>query len=59
MATIQRAAYWTDGLSDICLTTYEEQYLSDELLIARAEEVAQEIGLDIGEGSILIDAYAF
>ena len=48
MATIQRAAYWTDGQSDVCLTTAEEQHISDEKLIARAHEVAEEIGLESG-----------
>ena len=59
MATIQRAAYWTDGQSDVCLTTAEEQHLSDEKLIARAHEVAEEIGLEIGDGEILIGSYDF
>lgn len=57
MNTIQRAAYWTDGKSDVCLTTAEEQGLSDEALIARAYEVAEEIGLEIGDGKILIGQY--
>ena len=57
--TIPRAAYWTDGQSDVCLTTEDEMHLGDAELIERAEAAAMEIGLEIGDGQILIGEYSF
>lgn len=57
--TLPRAAYWTDGQSDVCLAQEEDMPLSDEALIERAKAVAIEIGLDVGHGDILIGEYKF
>ncbi len=55
--TTFRAAYWTDGQSDVLLAVDGPQYLEDELLMADARAEAEKIGLVMGEGRIIIGEY--
>jgi hypothetical protein len=57
MTTTFRAAYWTDGQSDVLLTTEEDAALSDADLLAKAHAEADELGLQIGDGEIVIGDY--
>jgi len=53
--TTYRAAYWTDGKgAEVVLTLPEHAGLSDEELIAEAKRYAEEIGLDLSYGEIVI-----
>ena len=53
--TTYRAAYWTDGKgAEVVLTLPEHSALSDEELIAEARRYAEEIGLDLSYGEIVI-----
>jgi len=54
MATY-RAAYWTDGKdAEVVLTLPEHAHLSDEELIAEARRYAEEVGLDLSYGTIVV-----
>jgi hypothetical protein len=59
MTTTFRAAYFiaADGQSDVLLTDETMAALSDEDLIAEAKALADQIGLDVGEGRIEVGAY--
>ena len=52
--TTYRAAYWTDGQSEVRLTDEEMSHLSDDALMAAAVQEAESTGLEMGEGEILI-----
>lgn len=50
-----RAAYWTDGKgAEVVLTLPEHAQLSDAELIAEARRYAEEVGLDLSYGEIVI-----
>ena len=49
-----RAAYWTDGHDDVCLTTEDDQHLPDDELIASALLEAAVQGLVVADGKIVI-----
>lgn len=56
---IYRAAYWTDGKgTEILLTLPEHSDMSDEELIAEARRYAEEQGLDLSYGEIVIGEWA-
>lgn len=57
--TTYRAAYWIaeDSQADVVLTGEEHQHLSDDELMALAIREAAEIGLEIGDGEIVIGDY--
>lgn len=57
--TTFRAAYFVaaDGQSDVLLTDETMASLSDDALIAAAHALADQVGLDIGEGRIEVGAY--
>lgn len=54
-----RAAYWiaADSQADVLLTSEEQKHLPDELLMAVAQSTAIDIGLEVGEGRIVIGEY--
>ncbi|NHZ93103.1 hypothetical protein F2P45_29440 [Massilia sp. CCM 8733] len=52
-----RAAYWTDGQSDVCLTTEEHSELPEHELLMEAARQARDSGLVIGAGQIMIGDY--
>lgn len=53
--TTYRAAYWTDEKgAEVVLTLPEHAHLSNEKLIAEAQRYAEEIGLDLSCGEIVI-----
>lgn len=52
-----RAAYWTDGQSDVQLTQWWQRGFSDEQMMRAAESFADEIGLTVGDGKIVIGVY--
>jgi len=54
-----RAAYWTNGKgAEVVLTLPEHAHLSDEELIAEATRYAEEVGLDLSYGEIVIGEWA-
>ena len=58
MATY-RAAYWTDGKgAEVVLTLPEHAHMSDEELLAEAQRYAEEQGLDLSYGEIVIGEWA-
>lgn len=52
-----RAAYWTNGQSDVCLTTPEQAHLTDDELLQAANAEAAQIGLEIGNGRIVVGEF--
>ena len=53
--TTYRAAYWTDGKgAEVVLTLPGHVHLSDDDLLAEARRYAEEVGLDLSYGEILI-----
>jgi len=57
--TMYRAAYWTDGRgAEIVLTLPEHAHLSDEDLLAEARRYAEEVGLELSYGEIVIGEWA-
>ena len=59
--TTYRAAFWTslsDSMAGVVLTTPEESHLSDAELIDIAKKAADEIGMDISFGEILVGDYS-
>lgn len=52
-----RAAYWTNGSNDVLLTTEDMAGMLDSELLAEASRVAEETGLEVGEGRIVIGEY--
>ena len=52
-----RAAYWTDGQSDVVLTSEGESHLPDADLMAIAQAELAEQGGEMGDGEILIGNY--
>lgn len=52
-----RAAYWTDGQSDACLTSEEHSELPKHELLFEAIRQARDIGLEISEVRIMIGDY--
>lgn len=57
MNTTFRAAYWTDGQNDVLLTTEEMAAMSESELLAEAARVAEETGLEVGDGKIVVGDY--
>lgn len=56
---VYRAAYWTDGRgAEIVLTLPEHEHMSDEELIAEARRYAEEQGLDLSYGTIVVGEWA-
>lgn len=53
--TTYRAAYWTDEQgAEVVLTLPEHAHMNDEDLLAEAQRYAEEIGLDMSYGEIVI-----
>ena len=59
MSTTYRAAYWisADKQAEVRLTEESQAALPDADLIAAAVKTAEEVGLEIGDGSIEIGAW--
>lgn len=55
--TTYRAAYWTDGNSDVVLTSEDQAHLSDAELIEIAKAEFAEQGGEMGDGEILVGDY--
>ena len=56
---VYRAAYWTDGKgAEVVLTLPEHTHLSDDDLLAEARRYAEEQGLDLSYGEIVIGEWA-
>ena len=57
--TTYRAAVWLslDKQSEVRLTSEDESHLSDDDLKAAAQKCMDEIGLEMGSGSIVITEY--
>ena len=52
---VYRAAYWTGGRgAEVVLTLPEHSDMSDEELIAEARRYAEEVGLDLSYGEIVV-----
>ena len=60
MTSTFRAAYWIadDGQSDVLLTDETMAGLSDDALIAEARAMAEQVGLDLDSGRLVIGGYA-
>jgi hypothetical protein len=56
MTTTYRAAYFlsTDTQGEVVLTTETQSHLSDAELVAAAQHVAEDVGLDLSGGAIVI-----
>lgn len=57
MTRTYRAAYWTDGTSDVRLTTEDQQDLPDDALLDIAIEEAIKAGIDMRAGRITVGDY--